>query len=114
MEPTSLIRLLSQMALVTWAATEGVLLLLSRGRHTPVVGVRFSLTALVCFGAWMFLSALTIRDTALFPRDQLLWWFALLEAGTATAAWASTVVKVRKTFNFNLRVGQPKGPTVTT
>jgi hypothetical protein len=92
------------MALVLWCAAEIAVLLLSRGRTTPVTGVRFAVTGLVCFGAWMFLSALSIRDAGLFSRDQVLWAFALLEASTAVAAWGWLCASVRASFRFSFRV----------
>ena len=99
---TSLIRLLSQVALVGWCAAEGIVLILSRGHATQVSGVRVALVGLFCFGAWMFLSAISIKDTQIFPRESLLWTFALLEAGTATAAWGWLILNVKRSFRLSL------------
>lgn len=79
------------------------MLVLSRGHAIQTAGVRWSLLGLICFGVWMFLSALTIRDIAVFPRQQALWAFAALEAGTATSAWAWLWVNIRQSFRFSLR-----------
>ena len=100
---TSLIRLLSQIALVGWCVAEGIVLILSRGHATQVSGVRVAIAGLVCFAGWMFLSALSIQDTAIFPRESMLWTFALLEAGTAVSAWGWLVVNIKQSFRLTLR-----------
>lgn len=103
MMDTTWIRLGAQIALVAWCMAEALVLLASRGKWTPVTGVRYALVGLACFAGWMFLSALTIRSIQLFPRENLLWVFAALEAGTAAAAWAWLVVSVHNSFSFSFR-----------
>ena len=100
---TTWIRLGAQIALVAWCVVEGLVLLASRGKWTPVTGVRYALVGLACFAGWMFLSALTIRDIEIVPRSSLLWVFALLEAGTAGAAWVWLIVSVKHSFHFVFR-----------
>lgn len=95
-----MIRLLAQVALTGWAAAEAMKQILTRGRDTPTEGTRFAVAGLLCFGVWMFMSALSIKAVALFPREDTVWAFALLEAVTAIAAWSHLIVNLRHTFRL--------------
>jgi hypothetical protein len=98
---TNAVRMYSQLALVAWSVAEGIVLVLARGHATQTAGVRWALLGLACFALWMFLSALTIRDTAVFPREQLVWAFATVEFGAATGAWGWLWVNVRHSFRVS-------------
>lgn len=100
---TSMLRLIAQVLLVMWCATTAVVVVMSRGKTFHVTGLRWAVLGLSSFGVWMFLSALTIRDTELFPRSSVLWLFALAELGAAAGAWGWLVLHVRRNFHICLR-----------
>ena len=101
---TTAIRLGCQVLLVGWCAATAVVVLLSRGRMMHAAGHSWALLGLASFGLWMFLSALTIKDTELFPRSSVLWLFALVEVGSVVGAWGWLGVYARRNFHFHLRL----------
>ena len=100
---TSMLRLISQVLLVMWCATAMAVAVLSRGKTFHAAGLRWAVLGLSNFGVWMFLSAITIRDTELFPRGSVLWLFAAVELGTTAGAWGWLVLHVRRNFHVCLR-----------
>ena len=100
MEPTTVMRLGAQIALVLWCLCEAVVLLASRGRWVPVTGARYAIAGLLCFAGWMFISAISIRTIEMFPRATFVPAFAILQVCTAVLAWIWLVISVRNSFKF--------------
>lgn len=100
---TTTLRIAAQVLLVCWCVPAAALMVASRRRAVQVYGVRWGVLALACFGAWMFLSAISIKDTAVIPRESIVWLFAMLELGTAAGAWGGLVVYARHNFTFAWR-----------
>lgn len=99
---SSVLRLISQVALSTWAITEIAMLLYTRKRLLLVVGTRWAILGLACFALWMFLSSISIYAVAIIPRADLVVVFALLELGTAIGAWGWLASNVRARFRFTV------------
>lgn len=97
---SSWVRLASQIALTTWAIVEIATLLYTRGHLTPVAGTRWAISGLCCFAAWMFLSSLSVSNTALIPRSDLVNVFSVLEVGTAVGAWGWLASNIRTKFKI--------------
>lgn len=95
-------RLVAQISLTSWAIAEIAMLAYTHGSLMPVVGHRWGAVALACFAGWMFLSSLTIQNTALFPRSSVVGAFALLEMGTAVGAWGWFWANVRARFKITV------------
>jgi hypothetical protein len=62
---SSLVRMVAQVAMTTWAITQIALLVTARGRVAAVTGVRWAALGLVCFASWMFL--LSVSGVATGP-----------------------------------------------
>ena len=80
----SLVRLISQIALIGWSLGVIVLLLLANGHPLKLVGRPWALVGLVCFAVWLAILSVSIgagRRTELVPV------LSLLELGTAVSAW---------------------------
>ena len=101
-----MIRLISQVALAMWCVAEGIVLVLSRGHATQTSGVRWALLGLFCFGLWMFLSAITIKSTAIFPRDQVFGYSLTLRPARPIGAWGWLWVNIRQSFRLSLYNGR--------
>lgn len=97
------IRLTAQVLLTSWAIAEIVMLAAARGTMSPVVGQRWATIGLGSFAVWMFLSSLSIQDTALFPRSDIVGVFAILELSAAICAWGWFVQNARARFQFHVR-----------
>lgn len=97
---TTTMRLVAQVALVSWCVGEIVVLLLLRGKWVRLVGIQWAIGGLTCFALWMLISALSIRDVAFFPRSLAVGPLALLEMGTAFCAWAHWIALTRRTFHI--------------
>ena len=102
---TTVVRLIAQMLLLAWCTAMAAMLLIARGRTMQPAGQGWALLGLASFGGWMFLSALSIKDTALFPRSAVLWIFAMSEVGTAAGAWGWLLAYVHRNFHVRVHLG---------
>ena len=97
------IRLTAQVLLTSWAIAEIVMLAAARGTMSPVVGQRWANHRPWQFCCLMFLSSLSIQNTALFPRSDIVGVFAILELSAAICAWGWFVQNARARFQFHVR-----------
>lgn len=100
---TTLVRLIAQVALTAWCTALIILLFASRGDMLKFAGMRFAVTGLICFGLWQFLASISLKDAQILPRSTLVPFFAVLETGTAVAAWGWLAISAERTFHFSFR-----------
>ncbi len=62
---------------------------------------RLAVASLTFLDIWMILLALSVRNAAILPRDQLVPMLAILELGATNLAWCWFAMTVR--INFRLK-----------
>ena len=103
----TIIRLGAHFMLLGWSTAIAILLFLARGKTVRVMHFPIALIGLICFNLWLLGLLVSVRSTALIPREILVTSLGLLELATAVAAWSWLLLSVKYSFRFQLRKAPP-------